>query len=195
MELSRRERYVAAGTVIAVAIFALDGFVLTPIQERNAAMEVEKQRILTELERARVLFARMKKLSPRLQEMLDAGLKFHVDEAESQVLHAIRDWSQQTGFALSSLRPERAKQNGKLQEITFQASGTGPMSSVARFLWQLESSSLPIRVAELQIGTRKEGTDDLTLQLRVSALCQPAARPTAPDESKVPTRTGGKDND
>ena len=108
------------------------------------------------------------------KEMLEAGLKRDVSEAESQVLHAVRNWSQESGLALSSVKPQRIAQEGDLQEITFQAAGTGSMRSVARFLWQLETAPLPLKVKELQLGSRKEGADDLSLQLRISALYLPA---------------------
>ena len=74
---------------------------------------------------------------------------------------------------------------GELQEITFLAAGTGPMSAVAGFLWRLESSPLPVRVADLQLGTRKEGADDLSLQVRISALCQAAASSVATGEDRT----------
>ena len=213
MVLSKRERYIALATVIAVAILALDRLVLTPLQERRAAVQGEEQRVLADLERARVLFARKKRLWPKWQEMLDAGLKSGPEEAVSRVLHAVRNWSQEAGFTLSSLRPERATPKGELQEIIFQASGTGPMRGVARFLWRLESSSLPIRITDLQLGTRKEGTDDLSLQLRISALCLPPPRakdprgllPVGPEGAShkrplgsffaVATRNEGRDHD
>jgi hypothetical protein len=177
--LSNRERYVAAAALIVIGIFLLDRFALTPLQDRRARTAAEQERVLTEMKRAHTLFERRKQLLPVWQAMLAAGLDSRPDEAESRVLHGVRNWSREAGFALTSLRPERVTQRGQLQERTFQAAGTGNMSAVAGFLWRLESSSLPVRVAELQLGTRAEGTDDLTLQLRISALCRPPA--PAPD--------------
>ena len=174
MVLSKRERLIAAAALLAVGILLADRVALTPLLERRTAVEDERQRVLAELERARVLFERRKLLSPRWREMLDAGLGLGPAEAESQVLHAVRNWSQEAGLALSSLRPERMSPRAGLNEITFQASATGGMRAVAGFLWRLESSSLPVRVTELQLGARREGTDDLSLQLHISALCQPS---------------------
>ena len=196
MVLSKRERYIVTVTLVSVAILVFDRLVLTPVQQRKTAMEDESQRVLGGLERARALFARKRQLSPKWRQMLDAGLKSDPAEAESQVLHAVRNWSQEAGLSLSSLRPERLAQKGELREITFQASGTGPMSAVAGFLWRLESSSLPVRATELQLGTRKEGTDDLTVQLRLSAVCQSPSPQTAPGVTAVPAPTEeGKDHD
>jgi len=195
MVLSKRERYIVAVTLIAVAGLGFDRLVLTPIQERKVAMERERQRVLGGLERARALFARKKQLGPKWQQVVEAGLKSDPAEAESQVLHAVRNWSQESGLSLSSLRPEHTAQKGELREITFQASGTGPMSAVAGFLWRLETSPLPIRVNDLQLGTRKEGTDDLNLQLRVSTLCHSPAPRSAPGTLATAAPAEVKNND
>ena len=45
------------------------------------------------------------------------------------------------------------------------------MLSIANLLWSMETATIPVRVNDLQILPRKEGTNDLTLQLTVSTLC------------------------
>lgn len=174
MVLSKREKYVAAIAIAALAALLLDAYALTPFLERRARVHDEKQRLELELARAGALIARRGLLEAKWNEMLASGMKAQRADAESQVLHALRDWSEDCGLSLSSLKPERAQQNGRLQQIPFQAAGTGPMRAVARFLWQLESAPLPIKVSQLQLGARREGADDLSLQLRITALCLPA---------------------
>ena len=94
------------------------------------------------------------------------------------MLHALRDWSQETGFALSSLKPGKTTERGDLLETSFQAAGTGPIEAMARLLWRIETASLPLRIEQLQLGARKEGADDLSLQLSLSSLCLPPAQET-----------------
>ena len=60
-----------------------------------------------------------------------------------------------------------------------QAAGTGSMNAVSRFLWRVETAGIPLRVKEMQLGSRKEGADDLTVQLRLSTIYAPGARPAA----------------
>ena len=172
MVLSKRERYIAITTAALLALLLMDRVVFTPLHENRAALEDRTQMALSRMEYAGVLMNRRKQVASRWRAMVEDGLKSNSAEAESAVMHAVHDWSQETGLSLSSLRPERTetKKEG-LKEITFRASATGSMNAVGRFLWRLESSALPVRVLELQLGTRKEGTDDLSLQLRISALC------------------------
>ena len=179
MVLSKRERYIALTTALVLAMLLLDRVVLTPLHKRRVVLEEQTQTALSRMEYAGALMDRRKQLAPRWREMVEGGLKSSSAEAESQVLHAVRDWSQEARLSLSSLRPERTERKEEgLEEITFRASGTGSMSAVAGFLWRLESSALPVRVSELQLGTRKEGTDDLSLQLRISALCMADEAPS-----------------
>lgn len=181
MVLSRRERYIVIATVATVALLALDRVVFTPLQDAWAAMRGERDAVLGDLEQGSALLKRRRQAAPRWEQALQAGLKTTSTEAESQALHALRNWSQETNFALTSLRPERTGKAGELQEVSFQAAGTGPMSAVSAFLWRIESSALPLRVTDLQMGARKEGSDDLTLQLRLSTLFAP---PSAPAPSR-----------
>lgn len=174
MILSKRERRIALATLLVLAVLGLDHFLLTPLQERRAETATQQQQALDGLERARAIFDRNRHLTPEWQEMLEAGLKAGPAEAESQILHALRQWCQETELSLSSLRPDKTTDIGKLREVTFRASGQGGMAAVAEFLWRLETSPLPLRVTELHLGARKEGTDDLSLQLHISALCQAA---------------------
>lgn len=190
MVLSRREKYITAAAGIAVAILFLDRAVLTPLQERAASRSEETARRVREIEQAGMLFDRMRHLSGAWQEIQSNGLKSDAGEAEIQVLHAVRNWAQESGLALSGLRPESVKQRGALDELTFRASGTGTIQSVAGFLWRLESAPIPIRVTDLQLGSRKEAADDLSLQLRLSTLAEASVA-----VAQEPVRDGETEND
>jgi Tfp pilus assembly protein PilO len=153
-----------------------------------------KESLLAEMKRGHDLLARKREIGAKWREMIASGLKRDPAEAESQILHSVGDWAKDAGLKLSSVKPERQPDKRKLQEISFQASGTGSMNAVARFMWRLETSKVPIRVKDFQLGVRREGTDDLTLQLRLSTLYQapePPA-PPAPETTEAPAKSTGE---
>jgi len=168
--LSKRERYIVAATIIAVSLFVLDRCIVTPFLARRRQIELARQDLLREMQDAINQFVRRKQMAQEWKDMLASGLKSDASEAESQVLHAVRDWSEECGLSLSSVKPERIAREGDLQEIMFQTAGRGSMRSVAQFLWRLETAALPLRVKELQLGSRKDGAGDLSLQLRIATL-------------------------
>jgi len=44
------------------------------------------------------------------------------------------------------------------------------MQSVGRLIWRIENAQLPIRIEDIQLGSRTEGVDDMSLQLKLSAI-------------------------
>jgi hypothetical protein len=62
------------------------------------------------------------------------------------------------------------------------------MRSIARLTWALETAQIPVRVNEMTITPRKEGTDDLQIQLSVSTLSTPEALEKQPERKTTLSR-------
>jgi Tfp pilus assembly protein PilO len=191
MFLSKRERFIITAAAIVLALLVLDQYVVSPLMECSDREAARKEIRLAEIQRGRDLLDRKREIAPKWREMIASGLKRDPAEAESQILHAVGDWAKDAGLKLASVKPERMPDKRNLQEISFQAAGTGSMHAVSRFLWRLETSKVPIRVKEMQIGARKEGTDDLSLQLRLSTLYQ-APEPPEPSPAEAPAEPTGE---
>ena len=170
MTLTRRERIVIVLTAIVLSILALDRFVLTPLLEKYWAVGAEKQRLLGEMQRAERLLSSRRQVDSKWRHMLASGLRHNPAEAENQMMHALRDWSEDAGLRLSSLKPQRPTADADLQEITFDVTGQGAMGSISRFLWRLTTTTIPIKLKAVELRSRKEGIDDLTVQLQLSTL-------------------------
>jgi hypothetical protein len=171
---------IALLAVLAVALLVADRYVIAPVLESGQELEAERQRVVGELERATLLFERRRLMARRWQEMTEGGLSADPSRAEQRVLHALRDWAQAEGLSLASLRPDRMDGEDGVGEVTVAVAGTGTMRAVARFLYRVERTELPLRVRELQLGSRTEGEDDLSLQLKLSTLYRAAGGEPAP---------------
>jgi len=176
--LSVREQRIATLTLIAVGIFALDQLVLTPVLSMRDALTVRHERATDQLDDARSLLAENRTARKRIRELRAAGLGGEASVSESQLLNSMRSWAQSAGLKLASIRPDRATASQGLHEIVFQAGGEGTLRAVARFLFDIQTADIPIRVSELQIASRTDGADDLTLQLRVSTVWDDSPPPT-----------------
>jgi hypothetical protein len=170
MILSRRERIIGILVLIALAALALDHYVLSPLLAQRAALGARREQLEADMQRAGSLLKRRRLIAPEWRKMLSSGLKRDPAEAESQILHALRNWSEEAGLSLTSLKPERSTDKAALREITVHAAGTGGMYAVSRFLWHLETAAIPVKVKRVHVISRKAGTDDLSLQVRLSTL-------------------------
>jgi hypothetical protein len=171
MVLSKRERQILIVTISVVMIFLIYQFMVTPVLNARAETLVEKQGLIREMEKASELFKQKSAVSPKWQEMINGGLNSDVSSTESIVLNALRTWAQNYGLTLSSIKPEREKgESDIMQEMQFNVSCSGNISSVGQFLFQIENSALPLRLTEFQLGSREEDGKEMSLQLKLSAL-------------------------
>ena len=188
MVISKRERYIIAGSALVLGVLGLDQFVLNPLLNGWSQAQRQKETLHREMTRSLAARTIAREQSPRWKQMVAAGIKPDPAEAESQALHAIRDWAVESGVTLAMVKPDRLTEKTHLPAISFQAGGAGSMEAIAKWLWRMQYAKIPIRITELQLASRKEGTDDLTVQLRLSTLYMPAQAP-APAKAATGARS------
>jgi hypothetical protein len=183
--LSKRERIMAIVTIAVVGFLVLNKFLIKPIADGLEHLENTKQELLVELDEARNLFQRRRKLEKQWKTMLADGLRNEV-EAESRIARALDGWARDARLTLSSTKPDRVAGDKGLTEITFAVAGSGTLSSVAQFLWQIETAALPVKIKDMQLGSSNESGQSMSLQLKLSAICvgaeQEPAEKTQPQQ-------------
>ena len=172
MILSRRERTITGATIAVIGLFALDHWALSPLLEASDVVGTKAEVCRAQLEKANQLFSRGKALGRRWGAMGKGVTKDDLPAAESQLLHSVRDWAQESGLVLSSVKPEQVRDEKQFKRILFRATGTGPMKAVSKFLWHVQTGNIPVRIADMELSSRKEGADDLAIQIGLSTLCR-----------------------
>jgi hypothetical protein len=186
--LSKREQYIGIAAAGALIVLCLDHFALDPLLTSRDRVEAEIRACQLQHQKVQRLFKTRSRKSRAWSEMLNKGLqRKDASEAESQILNRIRDWAQESGMALSSLKPERTEKEKSFQKSTFRATGTGGMAEITRFLWMIQTADIPICVNDLQLNARKEATDDLVAQMVISTIYLPVS-PEGEPAGAVPAR-------
>jgi hypothetical protein len=171
MAISKRERTIIIATAAAAVLLLGDKYFLTPYLETRGRVALETRECQTRLEKANRLLSKERQLKKRWSEVSSASMKPDASAAESQLLHALRDWAQEADLVLSTVKPEQTETDKQFQKLAFRATGSGGMRAVSGFLWRIQTSSIPARISDLQVSARKDGTDDLSIELRISTLC------------------------
>ena len=170
MNLSKREQVVFTVAMIVLGLLIGDRLVLSPTLERRDDLDSRRRGLVGELQQANLVFRKSQLLRGSWQSMLEGGLHTTASEAESEALHAVRQWSQESGLSLVALKPEITDVDSRLRAVEIQATGNGSMQAAARFVYMAETSELPLRVTDMQLGSLEQAADDLTLKLRLSML-------------------------
>ena len=183
MVLSKREQLIAILTTAILVLLVLDRYALTPFFRMREETRSEKEQLQAELAKGKSLLGRRERLRQTWRELVAGGLQRDASETESRVLHEVRKWSGQYGLTLSSIKPDHVGGGDNLHVITFLVTGTGSMSTVGQFLYAVETTSLPLRVKTIQLGSRREGVDEMSLQVGLSAIHLSAETEGASSES------------
>lgn len=199
MALSTRERNIAVVAGSAAGLFLVYWVAVGPYLAKREQVSNAITAAMAKADNDAIVIKRRKRMNEVWQEMNAGGLKSDVVEAESQLLHAVRDWTQEAGLNYSALKPERATTEGKFTQINTHVSASGTQAALVKLLWRLETAKIPIRVTELNVTSAKETADDLQVQLGVSTLCdkpeESNGRKTAGVVSRaaVASAAGGED--
>jgi Tfp pilus assembly protein PilO len=185
MVLSKRERIILVVAIVAVVMLVADKFIIGPISTRREETRTQKLELQAELENAQILFTRQKLMERKWKSLLSDGLRNDA-EAESKIARALDGWSKDAMLTLSSVKPERVASDKGLKEMTFVVAGTGTLEAVSRFLWQIETASMPIKVMDMQVGSTNETGQSMSLQLRLSALCLGSQQRPSQSEQRGP---------
>ncbi len=170
MTMSKRERYIAIGAGVVIFALLLDQVLLSPMFKRLSDANLAIEDYQSSLREANNLFDSDIAASRRWKELAGTGLKADASAAEGQLLDRVREAAQNAGLSVQSLKPDRSERVNGFYRITLRVSATGSMSRMTRFLHNLQTSKIPLRMSDLQVSARKEGTDDLALQLGVSTI-------------------------
>jgi Tfp pilus assembly protein PilO len=173
MTLSTREKAIAVVAGVAVLLLGLNFYLVEPLLERRSRAQAAIAAAQRELLEAAGLFDNDLRARRRWNEMTGQTLRTDGPTAESQLLNNARQWGQEAGLVLTSLKPERNERELEFQRITIRATATGNMQSVTRFLYAIETSSMPVRISDVQIVSRREGSDELSMQVGLSTIYLP----------------------
>jgi hypothetical protein len=92
-------------------------------------------------------------------------------QAEQDVISAFDRWSRANNIELGSIRPQwKRGATDKYSLLECRVDATGSLSTLSRFLYELEQSPLALRVDSVELSSRDDYGQKLTLGLVVSGL-------------------------
>jgi hypothetical protein len=172
--MTKREKQIGIGVVGVLVLFGLDYWVVQPYLDDRATLVENISKTQTDIQDAHRLFNTERLEQPKWKTMVEAanGLKSERYAAESQAENTVLQWANGLGVNINNLTTEGVpKVENKFLVINFHATGLGSMQAISRMLNSLEIGQVPIRISDIQINSRREGTDDLQIQMLISTLC------------------------
>jgi Tfp pilus assembly protein PilO len=191
MNLNKRQQWLALLAIAAVGFYVADNLVFTPLlntwKDRSARVtklkaQVSEGVILTDNKRAadwRDQWGRMQSNSLAWESIQTKPFAAAKPEAESQMLKQFEKWAQHGGVAVSSIRPQWKEAEEDYKTLECRADVAGSLQSIAKFLYQVETDPLGVKVDSLELTTRNADGSQLALVVQVSGLLLNPSKKTA----------------
>ena len=170
MNLDKRQKRLAIIALVAVGLFVGDRIVFSPLinswKERSKRITKLKQDVRDGTE----TLNRESKLRAQWDRMRTNTLPAVKSEAEGKMLKAFERWARDGGVSVSSVRPQWKEAQDEYKTLECRADIGGNISSVARFLYQIERDPLGVKVDSMEITSRNTDGSQLAMVVQVSGL-------------------------
>jgi hypothetical protein len=181
MTISNREKYFTIALIVACATFVLDRLAIGPYLDRRSALVQQRQDVSAHLTEARQVLRDERRLSREMAGM-QAFFRLDASAAEGRLLRLLQESEQAAGVSGASFQRVGIVDEHGFTRLSFQATVIGKMTSVAGFLYKIETASLPLRVDDVQVAPKLEGGEELQVHFILSTLCRAKPAPKSHPE-------------
>ncbi|HOX02945.1 MAG TPA: hypothetical protein P5555_10955 [Candidatus Paceibacterota bacterium] len=170
MKIKSREHLLAIAAIGIVALLVGDRLVLTPLTSAWKARSARVVALQKSIQNGALLLDREQPIRERWSMMETNTLSADVSAAENSVLKAVDRWAQASRISFTSIKPQWKQSSPEFKTLECRADAFGNLSSVARFLHELETDPLALKIEEIEITSRDNEGQQLSLAVRFSGL-------------------------
>ena len=172
MKLNSQNRQTVLLVVVGIGIglLILDSLVLTPLTKTWEAHSAEIARLKKDVARGRGVIEQQSRINRVWKEMQDGALPKDPGQAEQDLITAFDSWGRANNIELGSIKPQWKRGTDRYSTLECRVDATGSITTLSRFLYELEKSPLALRVDAVELTSRDDGGNKLTLGLVVSGL-------------------------
>jgi len=165
-----RQQLLMALALGVVGIWAADNLVISPLiaswNSRTKALADLRKKVAD----GRQLLTREGSLRDRWKIMQTNTLPAEMSVAEGRVLGAFDGWSRDSRVSVTSIKPQWKRTADDFMVLECRVDAAGSLSTLTRFLYEVEADPLALKVDSVEIGSRDSTGGQLTLGLQVSGL-------------------------
>lgn len=165
-----RQKLLVILAALGVAFLLGDRLVVTPLMAGWQARAKQIAELTRQVNQGSLLVSRDSAIRDRWENMRTNTLPADVSFAENEVLTAFERWSKESGISISSIKPQWKQAGDDYMTLECRADAFGSIQAVTRFLYEVEKDPLALRVEALEVSSRDNDGQQLSVGLQVSGL-------------------------
>ena len=170
MNINNRQQLLTVLAIAVIVIWAGDKLVLSPLTASWQARAGRIRELTKQVNQGSVLLLREQSIRGRWDSMRTNTLPSETSIAENELLKAFERWSQDSRISITSIKPQWKRDADDYMTLECRADAFGSMATLTRFLYEVEKDPLALKVEVVEISSRDNDGQQLTLGLQVSGL-------------------------
>jgi Tfp pilus assembly protein PilO len=170
MNMNKRQQLLAIIAIAVVAIWAGDKLIFTPLTQLWKQRGTQIADLRKSVTQGSLLLDRKRAIRARWDIMRTNTLPTENSVAEDQVLKAFDRWSQDSRISVTSIKPQWKHNADDYATLECRVDAFGSLPNITRFLYDVEKDAMALKVDSLEITTRDNDGQQLSLALQVSGL-------------------------
>ncbi|MFT5029027.1 MAG: hypothetical protein ACI9VS_001459 [Candidatus Binatia bacterium] len=169
-QAEQRQKYLVIGAIAAVVLLAGDYLILSPLTSAWKSRAERIEALQAKVTKGELILARETNTRVRWDDFKKRGLSNDRSSSESDVIKLITQWSSDSNFNVSSIRPSWRDDDDEHVRLQCRVSGDGSLQSIARFLFHLDASDIAIRAETIELTARDKKGQKLGVDIQLSGL-------------------------
>ncbi len=170
MNLRNRQQLLGIVAIATVALLVGDRLLFSPLLATWKQRATRVADLKKSVAQGSLLLDREATIRATWDRMRTNTLASEASVAENQMLRAFDRCSQESRISISSIKPQWKRSAEDYSTLECRVDAQGNLSSLTRFLYGLEQDPLALKVEVVDIATRDNAGEQLTLALQVSGL-------------------------
>jgi Tfp pilus assembly protein PilO len=170
VNINNRQQLLAILAGAAVALWAGDKLVFSPLTQSWKERATRITELRKSVTQGAQLLEREQSIRRRWESMRTNTLPNQVSVAYSQMFKAFDRWSQDSQISITSIKPQEKQNADDYMTVEFRVDAFGSLATLTRFLYNVEKDPLAVKVEAVEISSRDNEGQQLTLGLQVSGL-------------------------
>jgi hypothetical protein len=170
VEIKNRQKLLLIVAAAGLLLLVADSLVISPLYASWESRSKEITDMRKTLSDDRQLVKRKALLLGRWDRIQTNALPSNESLAESALLKSFYRWAQDSGVSIASTKLQWRESGEDYLTLECRADATGDMRAVTRFLYEMEKDPLAVKLESLEISSRDDGGQQLSLGLQVSGL-------------------------
>ncbi|MGO8764201.1 MAG: hypothetical protein ACLQSR_03585 [Limisphaerales bacterium] len=170
MNIKNRQQFLVIVTASLVGLLIVNWLIFNPLENLWSARQKEITTLRTTVTNDRSLIRREDVIRNHWKQMQDGALPGNAAPAELRMSRAFDRWSQASGVNIDNLTPQWQSDADTYSTLDCRVDATGNLQTLTRFLYEIESDPMAIKIESVELTARDDQGQELSLGLELSGL-------------------------